>query len=308
MYILKLINRYQNDVIKRIFEETKRINMAVLNKEDKPVIKDNNDLTLVELKKLCSDQNLKGYSRMKKADLITLLQSSCNPSITQRKTAEEKKEGVKPTHGPIEPAFLLKKKTGCSSFIKVAQLGVPGKEGTVFLVLDTNGNKYAMKTFRKRKSGKTLEKEAYYQYLASKRGISPRIIEYNQEEKYIVMDVLDKTLTELLKEQKGELTRDQQEQIINLYIHLDDIGVMINDGNPLNIMEKKGRLYFIDYGFAKFTDHKDFAKYKHPNYQLMPLGLLMWMRDKKTPTKQWTYIREQIDPSVYQKMKIEEWP
>lgn len=58
------------------------------------------------------------------------------------------------------------------------------------------------------------------------------------------MDVLDKTLTELLKEQKGELTRDQQEQIINLYIHLDDIGVMINDGNPLNIMEKKRKVVF----------------------------------------------------------------
>ncbi len=83
------------------------------------------------------------------------------------------------------PDFLLLGKgreEGKGDYIKLSQLGKPGKEGTVYLVVDSGtGRKYAMKTFRKTKSGKTLEKEAFYQYLASKQGISPRIIEYNSD-------------------------------------------------------------------------------------------------------------------------------
>jgi predicted Ser/Thr protein kinase len=204
------------------------------------------------------------------------------------------------------PEFLGYKKEGSSDYIKLSQLGKPGKEGTVYLVSHpVTLKRYAMKTFRKKKSGRTLEKEAFYQYLASKQGISPKIIEYNPEEKYIVMEILNQTLLDVIKNQ-GSLTADQQHQILNVYKRLDSIGIMLNDANPLNLMEKDGKIFAIDYGFAKFTDHKDFKDYPHPNSQLMPLGLLLWLKDRH-PTRNWTVLRNAISPEVRNKMHVDEW-
>lgn len=204
--------------------------------------------------------------------------------------------------------LLLGKEERKSDYIKISQLGKPGKEGTVYLVVDSGtGRKYAMKTFRKTKSGKTLEKEAFYQYLASKQGISPRIIEYNSDEKYIVMEILNRTLIDVVMAQNGKLYTEQQNQILTLYKKLDSIGIMINDANPLNIMEKDGKFYAIDYGFAKFTDHKDFKDYHYPNFQLMPLGLLLWLKERRCSTREWTVIRNAISPEVRNKMNVNEW-
>lgn len=255
---------------------------------------------MVELRHEAKDRGLSGFSKLKKNELIDLLSDTEDLTKVTSSGKEKKESGM-------EPAFLRKKKTGPSEYVQIGQLGKPGKEGVTYLVLDEKANKYAMKTFRKKKSGATLEKEAYFQYLAAKRGISPMIIEYNPEEKYIVMELLHRTLMEVIHSQKGVLTESQQKQIIDLYIQLDEAGIMINDGNPLNIMEKEGRFYLIDYGFAKFTDHKDFKNYKRPNYELMPLGLMIWLKDK-IPTKGFTYIRNQIKPDIYKKMEIFTWP
>jgi hypothetical protein len=72
-------------------------------------------------------------------------------------------------------------------------------------------------------------------------------------------------------------------------------------------MEKDGHWYLIDYGFAKESKHKDYKNYSYPNFQLMPLGLLIWLKGK-TPTKSWKYIRAQIDLAVFQKFEINVWP
>ena len=270
--------------------------------------------TMAQLRQLAKDQGLSGFSRLKKDELIELLRSH-EKKVPEKKVPEkkvpekkvpEKKVLRKPSDG-YDPDFLAKKWTGEPRFVKITQLGRPGKEGVVFLVVDDNANKYAMKTFKPRKSGNTLEKEAYFQHLASQKGISPAIIEYNPEKKYIVMELLSRTLLEVIAAQNNVLTEVQQRQIIDLYRKLDEIGIVINDGNPLNVMEKNGRFYLIDYGFAKFSTHKDFQKYTLPNYELMPLGLLIWLKGK-VPTKGWTYFRQQIKPEIYTNMEISSWP
>lgn len=233
------------------------------------------------------------------------------PKRTESKELKDSRDARAPRNiqKDYTPDFLLLgKEEKKSDYIKISQLGKPGKEGTVYLVVDSGtGRKYAMKTFRKTKSGKTLEKEAFYQYLASKQGISPRIIEYNSEEKYIVMEILNRTLIDVVMAQNGKLSTEQQNQILTLYKKLDSIGIMINDANPLNIMEKDGKFYAIDYGFAKFTDHKDFKDYHYPNYQLMPLGLLLWLKERRCSTREWTVIRNAISPEVRNKMNVNEW-
>lgn len=269
-----------------------------------------NSKTVVQLRQIAKERNLKGYSRLKKDELLRLLDGK-EPIIHDTLKDIIPVSNTRPVRPKLPKTyseeFLALKKTGPSEYVRITQIGKSGKEGTVYMVTDTNLNRYAMKTFRKQKSGNTLEKEAYFQYLASLTGISPKIIEYNPEEKYIVMEMLNRTLFDIIKEQEGKLTENQQRQIINLYRRLDDTGVAINDANPLNIMEKDGTFYLIDYGFAKFIDHKDFRDYTYPNYQIMPLGLLLWMKDRYN-TQGWTYIRKQIAPEIATRMKISEWP
>ena len=299
-------------------------------------------MTVLELRTIAKERGYTGYTKLTKEALILFINEKLRDRETRenRETREKKTEPFPekklevtcqvPRQVPRQATlkdllpqnsvrisrniqkeyteeFLLLKNEGVTTgYIRLSQLGKPGKEGTVYLVVDKKGRKYAMKTFRKTKSAKTLEKEAFYQYLASKQGISPRVIEYNSEEKYIVMDILNQTLLDIVKAQNGKLTNEQQNQVLLLYKKLDSIGIMINDPNPLNIMEKDGKFFAIDYGFAKFTDHKDFKDYPYPNYQLMPLGLLLLLKDR-CPTKDWTVIRNAISPEIRLKMNVHEW-
>ena len=310
------------------------LNTSVVNSHDLYEMK------LPELKMLAKNMNLVGYSKMAKRELTEFINEQDSSSHHQRKSPlHHQRDSLhhqrkSPSHHQREASPSLRKSPSPSrkspspsrkdssnqiqkeftdefldlrseqecKYVKIKQLGKEGKEGIVYLVMNpSNGKKYAMKTFRSRKSGRTLEKEAFFQYLASKKDISPKIYEYNPEYKYIVMDILDQTLVDILRAQNGSLTSDQQKQILNLYSKLDDVGIMINDANPLNIMEKRGKLYAIDYGFAKFTDHKDFANYPRPNSQLMPIGLITWLKES---SKTWRIIRNSIDPEMREKMGI----
>jgi tRNA A-37 threonylcarbamoyl transferase component Bud32 len=67
----------------------------------------------------------------------------------------------------------------------------------------------------------------------------------------ITMEKMDKTVLEVLKDQDGILTDDQQRKILKLYEKLDKIGILHNDANPLNLMIKGDEWRLIDYGMTK---------------------------------------------------------
>lgn len=271
-----------------------------------------NSKTVTELRSLAKSKGYNGYTKLAKEDLIKFITNGGSFNSKNKKASVIKVEIVKSPKKEIirdkniydkyTSDFLMLKHDKETSFTKLKQLGKPGKEGVVYLVTDGR-YKYAMKTFRKTKSGQTLEKEAFYQHLASKKGISPKIIEYNTEHKYIIMELLDRTLMEVITDQEG-LTNSQQEQILELYRRLDDVGIMLNDANPLNIMEKNGKFFSIDYGFSKFTNHKDFKDYSKPNFQLMPLGLILWLKDYCKYYKSFTIIRNAIPIDIQNKFKL----
>jgi len=60
------------------------------------------------------------------------------------------------------------KKEKVDKYIRHNQLGDKGKEGTTYLVTDTHGKEYAMKTFRKGKSSSRLYTEYSLQKKAGK--------------------------------------------------------------------------------------------------------------------------------------------
>ena len=132
--------------------------------------------------------------------------------------------------------------------------GKKGLEGTTFVATDpVTDHRYAIKLFSKTKSVAKLELEAEMQSKAAGLGVAPRVYYHSTTEKFIIMDALVETIVERGRREKWTKTPyDYQAMIYALCIRLDKAGIIQNDGNPLNLMvDKHGRLYIIDYGFAK---------------------------------------------------------
>lgn len=131
------------------------------------------------------------------------------------------------------------------------QLGVTGKEGTVYLVT-IDGKEYAKKEFKSSKSILRVKTEADFQKKAADVGVAPNVIEIStQRPPYIIMEKMDCNVLDVIKNQNGELTEDQQKNILSLYKRLDNIGILHNDSNPLNLMYSGKDWKLVDYGFSK---------------------------------------------------------
>ena len=143
-------------------------------------------------------------------------------------------------------------------------LGIAGKEGTTYLVHSTvTGKDYAMKTFRSTKSAAKIAKEVELQNKAASLGVSPKILTYSGTDKYILMEKLPHRLIDIAKNKQGKkLTKEQQKDIIDCAHKLDSLDILHNDGNVLNLMtDDEGKVYMIDYGFAKKISKKILKKY-----------------------------------------------
>lgn len=188
------------------------------------------------------------------------------------------------------------KKDKLDRYNRLGQLGEKGKEGTTFLVETTDGNRYAMKTFRKQKSSTTLRREADLQNLAAAEGASPRVIDIDTVSKYIVMEKLDRHLFDTMKKNGGILSRSIQRQIVTLYRKLDRAGVFHGDANLLNYMFKGRQLYIIDFGMAKEITNSLVYKLgtSTPNLSIMTLGLILKLREMKVPRSSYSYLVQQL--------------
>ena len=135
--------------------------------------------------------------------------------------------------------------------------GKKGKEGTTF-----RAGEYAVKLFKSTKSKAKLVLEADLQNLAARYGVAPVVHYVSEKQKFIVMDALEETIVD--KGRRDEWTTLPEEYAAQLYAlckRLDAAGVVQNDGNPLNLMlDGNGRLYIIDYGFAKKITQKIIKK------------------------------------------------
>ena len=139
------------------------------------------------------------------------------------------------------------------------QLGKSGKEGTVYLVTRTgDNNNYAMKEFKKTKSIKTFNNEVEYQRRAANVCAAPRVVDViSSKPPRLIMDMTHRTIQDVLDAQCGNLTDEQQWNIVRLCQRLDNAKVYQNDPNPLNLMETfNGDFVWIDYGYATTIDTK----------------------------------------------------
>lgn len=93
-----------------------------------------------------------------------------------------------------------------------------------------------------------------FEYL-SKLGITPKIIYANYEKRYIVMERLDKTLGDMVKE--CEFGPQHIQKLIELISKIIFTPYRHDDFHNNNIMwsEKESSFYFIDWGYYKLLPH-----------------------------------------------------
>ena len=173
-----------------------------------------------------------------------------------------------------------------------------GKEGTTYLVTDGKNREFAMKTFRSTKSINRMENEIVLQKIASKAGIAPKIFTVDKVEKFFVMEKMDSHLTEEIK--KKGLSLKWQKEILAVLEKLDNIKVFHNDANLSNFMLKDGKIFMIDYGFAKAITPELVKKLKTetPNVTLMTVGLVLKLRELGVSEKSFSYILKRM-PEKY---------
>lgn len=186
------------------------------------------------------------------------------------------------------------------------QLGYKGKEGVTYLVRSPGGKRYAMKTFRKAKSSNTLRKEAELQRLASTVGVAPNVIDVSEEEKFIVMDKMSKHLIDVMKNQDGNLTEEQQKQIVKILKKLDKVNVFHGDSNILNYMYKGSRLYIIDFGMSKEINNNLIKKLgtPTPNIDIGLLGFILKLKELRCQPSSYSYLKSFISENEQKRFKL----
>lgn len=241
----------------------------------------------IELKDLAEEIEIE-YKNKTKKELVNLI-------YLFFKDYEKINKKYKLTQKPHN-STKKKETTDSKKYKTIKQIGNVGKDGTTYLVTDKKNNEFAMKTFKKTKSKKSILQEVECQTLASKFNVCPKVHDMNLEENYIVMDKMDEHLYEIMKTQKGNLTKTQQQEIFDLFKKLDDSKVFHGDSNILNYMYKGNKLFMIDFGMSKKIDDALIKKLKTdiPNKKLMTLGFVLKLKELKCPKSSYSYLITKI--------------
>lgn len=198
------------------------------------------------------------------------------------------------------------KKEKVERFERKKSLGNKGREARTFLVYDNKTKReYAQKSYRKNKSSDAIRREYDFQQRAARKGISPEVIDCDTITKTITMEKMDYDLIDLIQKQKGKLNRRQQEDIVDLFEDLDDLGIFHADSNSLNLMyTTEGKLKIIDYGFAEEITTRVVKKYgtERPNLLYLTMGLLTQLRGI-FPNSKFAHLEKFIDPQLLEKFK-----
>jgi len=174
------------------------------------------------------------------------------------------------------------------------QLGLKGKDGKTFLVVDKFGYEYAMKQFRKNKSIDGILTEVQFQRRCSEHRISPKIIDVDTKNKFIVMEKMDYHLLDEINANGGLLTEKRQKELVCVLQEMDRIGVFQGDANLLNYMVKNDRLFVIDFGLAKEIDKKllKTTGTTSPNLKLMLLSFVIKLKESHAKEESFRFLKK----------------
>jgi tRNA A-37 threonylcarbamoyl transferase component Bud32 len=253
----------------------------------------------LHLKELSEDLKLKGNYKNKKELIIIIMSFFNDYEKIDSKYKTIKKNISSDDDFNIEKQQPQQKRNDneFENYTVLNQIGNKGKEGVTYLVKrKKDGKEFAMKTFKKNKSKKNILHEANCQNIVSKIGICPKVIDVDLENNFIVMEKLECHLYEIMKKQKGNLTKNQQQQIFNIFKKLDEANVFHADSNILNYMMSGDKIFIIDFGMSKMIDDnlKKKLETDHPNKNLMTLGFILKLKELKCPESSYSYLISHI--------------
>jgi len=195
-----------------------------------------------------------------------------------------------------EEQILSKNCISCSKnhppkYIKISKLGV-GKEGVVYKVKDSNNKTYAMKTFKKVDKN-VFENELSCQKLASKSKIAPKVFYVDNEQQYIVMEKMERHLTDYLTENKGKMNKQMQLQILRIFKTLDKLGLFQKDPNLLNYMLKDNKVLMIDFGMCCKINNRliDELGTDKPNIKYTMQTFIMMLQKANCPLESYNFLK-----------------
>lgn len=205
----------------------------------------------------------------------------------------------------IEKEIAQRKKNLDKYEIK-QQLGLKGKDGKTFLVVDKFGYEYAMKQFRKNKSTEGIIKEVQFQRRCSENHLSPKIIDVDIKNKFIVMEKMDYHLLEEINASGGLLSEKRQKELVTLLKEMDRICVFQGDANLLNYMIKNDRLFVIDFGLAKEIDARlqKTTGTVTPNLKLMLLAFVIKLKESNAKQESFSFLKKFLSDEDKQKLGV----
>lgn len=195
-----------------------------------------------------------------------------------------------------ESTCLVKNDTSIP-YVKIESInGSGGKPGSCFTVKKGRSHKvFVMKVYKPTKNISALEAEIQLQNLASKKKLAPAIRDGNMEHKYIIMDMLDKSLKTVLVT-NGGLDKHQQKDIIALHQGLDKVGVFHGSPKLANYMYKENTPYIVDFGLAKSITAKLREKLdtETPNETVMTAGLIINLKKENYPASSYDVLLKSL--------------
>lgn len=185
----------------------------------------------------------------------------------------------------------------------IKQIGNTGKDAITYHVKLGSRN-YAMKSFKPKKSSRQIEKEVEFQKCMAELKLSPKIIDVDYSDKYIIMEKLDKHLIDI--NDNKNITIDHQKQLIKIYDAMDSEFIFHGDPNPLNYMIKGKKLYVIDFGMSKNITNSLIKKMgtDYPNKTLMNLAMVLKLKTMNYPKSSYSYLVKNLSKEQKETFKL----
>ena len=147
-----------------------------------------------------------------------------------------------------EHYYRLRKFIG---YTYVKQLG-KGLHGRVFLAKTDKQEFVAVKLFHENVSAGSIARQVHFQQLAAEHGISPGIVDWCAEGKFIAMRQMEGDLLGHLRLKNGKLSANVQKKLVRVFEELDRIHIFHADSNLGNFMfDKQGNWAIVDFGLSK---------------------------------------------------------
>lgn len=148
-----------------------------------------------------------------------------------------------------------------------------GAFGSVYYACFKKNCEYVVKIFN------TSDEEIQRSILFSEKGIGPLVVDHFtcKEVNFLVIEKLDQTLSDLLLYEGPLINEAIQQQIVDKFNQMIDLGYYFNDFHPGNIMlDKNQNIKYIDFG--NMLQGNDF---EYLTLQVLKLNLQKWYRRLK---------------------------